>query len=118
MRVLFIDPCCPKPYDPQVLATESLGGTEATVIRVAEGLASKDHVVVVKQHNRTDEYQGAGNVYYRAFGEPLAETPTHVIVLRAPQALYQRVNSFHALNSTYGATTSSAAQGGSKAFRP
>lgn len=96
MRILFVDPCCPKPYDPQVLANEPLGGTEATVIRVAEGLGAKGHDVIVKQHCRTEFSEtsetGTG-VQYRSFGDT-NNAPTHVIVLRAPMALYQARKQF------------------------
>lgn len=49
--ILILDLTCPRPYDGTSLAKEGLGGTEATVIRIAEGLAS-DVKVVVAQHNR------------------------------------------------------------------
>ncbi|MET0518892.1 MAG: glycosyltransferase [Burkholderiaceae bacterium] len=52
MKLVFIDPKCPRPYDPEVLATQGLGGTEATVVRIATAL-SADHEVRVFQHNRT-----------------------------------------------------------------
>ena len=52
MRILIFDACCPKPYDSHTLDTEALGGTEATVVRVAEGLAKRGHYVVVQQHCR------------------------------------------------------------------
>lgn len=52
MRVCFLDISCPAPYSPEVLETQALGGTEATVIRVAEGLAHRGHTVSVLQHNR------------------------------------------------------------------
>jgi len=45
---LFLDICCPKPYTRETLEKEPLGGTEATVIRVAEALDA-----YVWQHNRT-----------------------------------------------------------------
>lgn len=93
MRILFVDPVCPKPYDPQVLATEPLGGTEATVVRVAEGLAAKPGTgVIVKQHNRDEEEHG--NAIYAPFGHYADYRPTHVIVLRAPMALYQARKQF------------------------
>ena len=47
MRVVIFDPITPKPYSLQTLKCEPMGGTEATVVRVAERL---DAVVV--QHNR------------------------------------------------------------------
>lgn len=93
MRVLFVDPVCNKPYDPNTLANEPLGGTEATVIRIAQTLGSK-YPVRVTQHNRTrydDFYQGA---QYTQFGENGEFKPTHVIVLRAPGALYRARKQF------------------------
>ena len=51
---LFIDPVCPKPYTGDSINGGGLGGTEATVIRVAEGLGNS----VVMQHNRTTPHQG------------------------------------------------------------
>lgn len=94
MRILFVDPVCPKPYDPEVLANEALGGTEATVVRVAEALVAKGVHVRVAQHCRKDTYAfGTSNetmsALYVAFGENMAFDPTHIIVLRAPMALYQ-----------------------------
>ena len=51
MKLVFIDPKCPTPYDSEVLDSRGLGGTEATVIRIARALAQL-HEVVVVQHNR------------------------------------------------------------------
>lgn len=93
MRILFVDSVCPRPYDPNVLDNEALGGTEASVIRVAQALGSK-YAVRVTQHNRTrydDFYQGA---QYTEFGDNSEFKPTHVIVLRAPLALYQARKQF------------------------
>lgn len=41
MRVLFVDSVAYRPYDCRVLQSEALGGTEATVLRVARGLAKE-----------------------------------------------------------------------------
>lgn len=46
-RILFFDPICPAPYDNLTLSQQAMGGTEASVVRVAEAL---DATVV--QHNR------------------------------------------------------------------
>jgi len=61
MRILFYDPICPKPYDTTTLRTEPMGGTEATVIRVAEGFARDGHTVRVCQHNATLEVAEPGS---------------------------------------------------------
>jgi glycosyltransferase involved in cell wall biosynthesis len=48
---LFFDPSCLQPYDSRTLRAQAMGGTEATVTRVADAL---DALVV--QHNRTESY--------------------------------------------------------------
>jgi glycosyltransferase involved in cell wall biosynthesis len=48
--ILFFDPTCRRPYDTETLRREAMGGTEATVVRVADALGA-----LVVQHNRTDE---------------------------------------------------------------
>lgn len=85
MKILFVDGTCPKPYDPSVLATEALGGTEGTVIRVAESLASRGHQVRVTQHNR--EVAAKFGAEYTPFKANEDFKATHVVVLRAPLVL-------------------------------
>jgi glycosyltransferase involved in cell wall biosynthesis len=70
MRILFVDPVTPKPYSEVTLRHEPLGGTEATVIRVAEYLGA-----FVIQHNRTSD-EG------RYLAPATDIDPTHVIILR------------------------------------
>lgn len=94
MRILFIDPCCPKPYDPSILSKEPLGGTEATVVRLAEGLVAKDIDTRVAQHCRKETYYVDGkSAQYVPFGSG-EHRPTHVVVLRVPGALYQARKQF------------------------
>jgi glycosyltransferase involved in cell wall biosynthesis len=50
--VLFYDPVCLRPYDTRTLQTQAMGGTEATLVRVADGLGAW-----VMQHNRTEDWQ-------------------------------------------------------------
>lgn len=84
MKILIVDPTCPKPYDPNTLATEAMGGTEATVIRLAESLSTTEEVRVT-QHNRTEVSKYGAT--YTPFGQNSDYRATHVIVLRAPQVL-------------------------------
>ncbi len=49
MNVLFYDPACDRPYDTRALQRQALGGTEATVVRIADSLGAR-----VVQHNRTE----------------------------------------------------------------
>jgi glycosyltransferase involved in cell wall biosynthesis len=48
---LFFDPACQQPYDTRTLREQAMGGTEATVTRVADALDA-----LVAQHNRTENY--------------------------------------------------------------
>ncbi|HYX73673.1 MAG TPA: glycosyltransferase [Steroidobacteraceae bacterium] len=50
--VLFYDPVCQQPYDTRTLHVQALGGTEATLVRVADALGAW-----VMQHNRTQDWQ-------------------------------------------------------------
>jgi glycosyltransferase involved in cell wall biosynthesis len=85
MSILFVDMTCPKPYNSQSLANEPLGGTEATIIRIAEGLAHKGIKVTVAQHNRlVPDY---GLVNYSPFSEEDPDEYDHIIALRLPQML-------------------------------
>jgi glycosyltransferase involved in cell wall biosynthesis len=45
--ILFFDPVCDRPYDTETLRRQAMGGTEATVVRVADALGA-----LVVQHNR------------------------------------------------------------------
>src|SRR5690349_21348796 len=48
---LFFDPSCQRPYDSRTLQQQAMGGTEATVTRIADALTA-----LVAQHNRTEDY--------------------------------------------------------------
>jgi glycosyltransferase involved in cell wall biosynthesis len=73
--VLFYDPVCQQPYDTRTLHTQALGGTESTLVRVADALGAW-----VMQHNRTHDWER----YRRP--QRLAGI-THVIVNRDSRAL-------------------------------
>lgn len=73
-QTVIFDPVAPAPYTLDTLRRQALGGTEATVIRVAEGLDA-----LVQQHNRQQD-----DGRYRSAGAPLA--PSHLLVLREPAA--------------------------------
>ncbi|MGH8228138.1 MAG: glycosyltransferase family 4 protein [Steroidobacteraceae bacterium] len=71
---LFFDPSCQKPYCRRTLDAAALGGTEASVVRIAEALDAR-----VMQHNRLSS---AGR--YLPAGP--ASGVEHLIVLRDPRA--------------------------------
>jgi glycosyltransferase involved in cell wall biosynthesis len=87
MKILIVDPVGSKPYDNYTLIAEPLGGSEATVVRLANAFAAKGHNVRVTQHNRTDSVTKQG-VEYTPFGKNEDFKATHVIVQRAPLVLY------------------------------
>lgn len=61
--LIIVDTTTPRPYEQATLTTEGIGGTEATVIRVAEGLAKAGAKVAVLEHNLTMPLMGE-NAYY------------------------------------------------------
>ena len=75
--VLFFDPTCRRPYDSETLRREAMGGTEATVVRVADALGA-----FVAQHNRT-------TVSGRYLPPRSDRAVSHVIVNRDSRALAQ-----------------------------
>jgi glycosyltransferase involved in cell wall biosynthesis len=48
-RTLFFDPSCLRPYDSGTLRNEAMGGSESSLVRVADALGA-----LVVQHNRTE----------------------------------------------------------------
>ncbi|MGH7058376.1 MAG: hypothetical protein ACREFZ_10995, partial [Acetobacteraceae bacterium] len=73
--VLFFDSVCERPYETETLRCQAMGGTEATVVRVADALGA-----LVAQHNRT----GQSGRYLPPRRDPAI---THVIVNRDSRAL-------------------------------
>lgn len=73
--VLFYDPVCDRPYDTETLRRQAMGGTEATVVRVADALEA-----LVVQHNRTS----ASGRYLPPRRDPKV---TRVVVNRDARAL-------------------------------
>lgn len=73
--ILFFDPTCDRPYDSETLLRQAMGGTEATVVRVADALGA-----LVVQHNRAS----ASGRYLPPRRDPAI---AHVIVNRDSRAL-------------------------------
>lgn len=89
-RVLLLDPVAPRAYSDRTLRAEAMGGAEATVVRVAGGLA-RHRQVVVAQSARAHAEAGADGVLYLPWSrdEPLPgmrDAPV-VVVLRAHKLL-------------------------------
>jgi glycosyltransferase involved in cell wall biosynthesis len=90
MHILIIDPDCPKPYSLETLNEEPLGGTEATIARVAHGLSPYCKVWVV-QGAREESMMTDDEVFYSGFYlNALPEKDfTAVIVINSPKLLYK-----------------------------
>lgn len=87
MRILFYDGLTPFPYDAELMSSRGIGGTESTVVRVAEGLSST-HEVVVAQRARTESVSPHAGLRYIPLGElyPFGSSaPDWVVVLRKPR---------------------------------
>ena len=82
--VLFIDVTTPRPYETATLDTEGVGGTEASLIRVAEALGSLGLKVAVVEHNLKMELLGH-SVYYLPISQIDNIEADHVIMLRGVQ---------------------------------
>lgn len=80
--LLFWDPACARQYDSRSILSEATGGTESTVVRIADALGAR-----VVQHNRTE----ASGRYL-----PPGRIPdvTDIVVVRDPGAL----SAVHALH--------------------
>lgn len=89
--LLFIDPDCPAPYTYAHLHDKPLGGTEATLLRVTEGLARAGYRVLVAQGKRKNMEQSAAGVVYLPFCrrslKVLPQQPASVIVLNTTRLL-------------------------------
>lgn len=90
MKIIFIDPKCPTPYDSKVLETRGLGGTEATVIRIAKALAV-EHEVRVVQHNRKTVQQEGEHLLFLPSADIASEVAdaAHVIFVQKAQDIGQ-----------------------------
>lgn len=82
--VLFIDTTTPFPYEHSTLRTRGIGGTEASVIRVAEGLAALGAKVGVIVHNLPDILMGP-NAYYLPLSMIDDVETQHYVMLRGTQ---------------------------------
>lgn len=81
---MFVDVDCPAALDGRILGIKPLGGTEATLFRIAEGLGKMDgYEVFIAQHNREEE-QRIGCVTYIPFryGVKIGCRPDAIVVLR------------------------------------
>ena len=61
-RIAIVDPCCPVSYDPDALSRGGLGGTEATILRVASALTHGFDLRLLQKRRREGAVSGAGHL--------------------------------------------------------
>ncbi|AHE97967.1 glycosyltransferase family 4 protein [Thioalkalivibrio paradoxus] len=82
MNLLFVDPKSSTPYDGPSLKRGAVGGTEASLVAVAEGLASA-HAVAVEQLGRSRPTEIAPGLRYLPLDtpEPFGGEPADAVVV-------------------------------------
>jgi len=79
--IVFWDEVSKKqPYDHRTFVSEAIGGTQASVIRVAEALADACDVSVIQRLRRADVQSPAGVLYSGPYGACGAHEPVHAVV--------------------------------------
>lgn len=82
MEILFYDVATPHPYTNETFLQGGLGGTEATIVRVAHQLKKK-HTIYIAQHCRkTEDNQIGDGVHYCSLETANALSPDVVVLLR------------------------------------
>lgn len=82
MNILFVDPKSSTPYDGEIIRDEAVGGTEATLVTIAEGLATK-HQVVVEQLGRSEPFTFSPSLRYLPLRtpHPFGDHPADVVII-------------------------------------
>lgn len=84
MRILFHDAASSIAYDAEVMSRQGIGGTEGSVVRLAQALSTV-HDVAVAQRARADRVSPHSNLSYIPLEEPRPfgdRQPDSVVVLR------------------------------------
>lgn len=82
MHILFYDPLTPQPYDLKTLQQKGLGGTEATVLRVAKALGDHHDISIAQQGRQPQHNLSHEGINYLALETAHRLSPDIVILLR------------------------------------
>lgn len=91
MNLLFIDPVCPKPLTIDDLKVGRMGGTEATLLRVAKALSAR-YIVTISQRGRKERL--SQGITYVPLEDRLISNPDVVITLRDAKAYRKAINDY------------------------
>jgi glycosyltransferase involved in cell wall biosynthesis len=81
--ILFVDVTCTRPYDDETLRSgAAIGGSEATVVRVAERLAASRPVAVLQHLRETAHTSTEGVLYLPGQYGHFPEVVEHVVLVR------------------------------------
>lgn len=94
MRILFYDVATPLAYTDQTLKQRALGGTEATIIRIAHALAKKHSVYVAQHCRQNDDTCLSDQVQYISLENAKTIHPDIVILLRQHSWLEKTAQQF------------------------
>ncbi|MEQ8291244.1 MAG: glycosyltransferase family 4 protein [Roseovarius sp.] len=81
--ITFIDPMAPRPYNGAPGGLAGLGGTEATLVKIAESLAGHLRVTVRQAARQGDGLSGRVRYAPLDLGRPLPEAPGMIVVLNS-----------------------------------
>lgn len=82
LDILFIDSTAYKPYDSMALQLQPLGGTEASVVRIAEALAGYGLAIAVAERNLPSPVLGTNKVLFIPHSMLKECNPDVVVMLR------------------------------------
>ncbi|MCW8962952.1 MAG: glycosyltransferase, partial [Gammaproteobacteria bacterium] len=88
--IYFIDIKCKQPYTFATMSERAIGGTESTMLRVADRLSDERQVYVVQPCRQDDEVHGDGLSYLSldsARKQAQQLPPDHVVVIRKIKAM-------------------------------
>ena len=95
--VYFVDVKCKRPYTFETMAEKAIGGTESTLLRVADRLADNYQVYLVQACRKVDDIRESGMSYIgmqTAIRLAAERPPGHVILSRKIKLLKQMATDF------------------------
>ncbi len=80
IQIAIVDPCSASGYTPTTLLMAGLGGTEATVLRIARGLAERTQIVHFQKGRDVAEMTDAGRMLPLSEAFRLSQNTTFVVI--------------------------------------
>lgn len=106
--IYFVDIKCKQPYTFATMSERAIGGTESTLLRVADRLSDEYEICHVQPCRQKDEVDERGIHYLTmesARRRAADAMPHHVVVIRKIKALLDLADWFQRRSYTYGYRT-------------